>query len=103
MKSTLFLAVLVMQFISNEVIASEMTVNSQASTVDSAKPSTKTSSEDYSELFPGPSGEGGHEQQQQKMLSQPALPTYESWDVLRQYPRYAPVPKSKGNDTADGK
>lgn len=66
--------------------------------VEPTKQSTPVPVENYSDLFPGPSGGGAHEQPAQKVVNQTPMPIYESWDVLRQYPRYSPVPKSTEPD-----
>lgn len=44
------------------------------------------------DLFPTPEGSVDSPQQPQQPTHQAIQPSYESWDVLRQYPRYVPLP-----------
>ena len=52
------------------------------------------SSDSIADLFPVQNGEVAPSQQQppQQHPPLPIQPSYESWDVLRQYPRYVPLP-----------
>lgn len=40
-------------------------------------------------------------QQTTQPVAQSAQPTYESWDVLRQYPRYTPLPPPTFNEAKE--
>jgi len=53
--------------------------------------SAVVSTDPIADLFPNP-GDSATSQQQQLPPPKAIQPTYESWDVLRQYPRYAPLP-----------
>lgn len=53
-------------------------------------PSAETVTDPVSDLFPVAAGNSP--QQVAQPAPQPVQPTYESWDVLRQYPRYTQLP-----------
>lgn len=46
----------------------------------------------YKDLFPGPGNGTSPLNTQPQIPAQPPAPVYESWDVLRQYPRLVPLP-----------
>ncbi len=50
------------------------------------------SSDPIADLFPSSGQSVDTPQPQQQPLPQALQPSYESWDVLRQYPRYVPLP-----------
>ncbi len=92
------LTVLIFLLVTVKAVASEEPTGRPGAAVEPTKQSTPVPEESYSGLFPGPGGGAGHEQPAQKVVNQTPIPIYESWDVLRQYPRYTPVPKSTGPD-----
>ena len=53
-----------------------------------------TPSDPIADLFlsPGDTADSQQQHQQQQPSPKAIQPSYESWDVLRQYPRYVPLP-----------
>lgn len=94
MAAQLFAAAVMLQLIAITAMAADDATGRPSAVIEPAKTSVPGATEDYSGLFPGTGGAGGHELPQQKPAITAPMPTYESWDVLRQYPRFVPIPKS---------
>jgi hypothetical protein len=85
---------LALQFAAVAMSAETPINNNSPSQAKEARQSTPAvaPADSIADLFPGPGGSADSPQQQQQPSPQAIQPSYESWDVLRQYPRYVPLP-----------
>ena len=85
---------LALQFASTAMSAETPTNNNSTSQAKEARQSTPAVApvESIRDLFPGPGDSPDLPQQPLQPSPKAIQPSYESWDVLRQYPRYVPLP-----------
>lgn len=86
--------ILALHFASTAMSAETPITNNSTSQAKEAKPSAQgvAPADPIADLFPSPGGSADLPQQQPQSLPKPIQPSYESWDVLRQYPRNVPLP-----------
>ena len=82
--------IVVFQLATPLVVAAEQ--NSEQHTLNAPPTPPQSLQEPYTDLFPSTGNTTPVAGNQKNVQSQPPAPTYESWDVLRQYPRYVPLP-----------
>lgn len=92
MKSRTAAIALILQFVAFAVSADDVQTQPETVAVEAPSAPAVVQTDSYKDLFPTNGSGGASTPNQQKMIPQPPQPTYESWDVLRQYPRQTPLP-----------
>lgn len=85
---------LALNFASAAMSAETSITHNSSSQAKEARQSTEQAlpADSISDLFPSGGGSADLPLQQPQSIPKPIQPSYESWDVLRQYPRYVPLP-----------
>lgn len=92
MRTRTAVVALILQFVAFAVSATDVQTKPAAVTVEAPSAPPVVQTDAYKDLFPTPGSGGAVTPNPQRMIPQPPAPTYESWDVLRQYPRQTPLP-----------